>query len=561
MSTLEIFSAIQQHATLTLLFPFAALLMLVWFFIQYGKASRPLKMSSEWIEIEISKTGLTFLSVRHPMEKRDILPLSAIFAAFLFLALFRLGDFDAPQSFFQFSEGRDQVVIELDEPEEISSIMYFTGLWSGNYVLEFSGDGESWSVQNQKDGEDPETPAYAMNQSLASLFRWRYAYLNRDSTGVKYIRLTTSRAPMELGELAIYGPGNILLSSRRISSPDAPGLFDEQSLVPERPTYMNSMYYDEVYHARTGYEFLRGVAPYEKSNPPLGKAIIAGSISAFGMTPFGFRSAGALFGVLMLLVMYIFLKNMFGRTAVAVCGTLLLGFEFMRFVQTRIATIDAFAVFFVLAAYFFMYRHITTPPDSKFRKSLASLSLSGVFFGLGCATKWNVIYAGVGLAVIFAIRLVLLAKHYRASRNTGFGPYLAKTLLFSVLFFGAVPAALYCLSYIPFARAHGMDLGAGALLRPEFYREYFGIVWDNQVMMFSYRGVLEATHPFSSPWWQWLLNAKPILYVNSYVGDLRSSFAAFGNPLVWWGGLAAMAAMALRVFMHRDGKADRKSVV
>jgi len=360
---------------------------------------------------------------------------------------------------------------------------------------------------------------------------------------------------MELGELAIYGPGNILLSSRRISSPDAPGLFDEQSLVPERPTYMNSMYYDEVYHARTGYEFLRGVAPYEKSNPPLGKAIIAGSICAFGMTPFGFRSAGALFGVLMLLVMYIFLKNMFGRTAVAVCGTLLLGFEFMRFVQTRIATIDAFAVFFVLAAYFFMYRHITTPPDSKFRKSLASLSLSGVFFGLGCATKWNVIYAGVGLAVIFAIRLVLLAKHYRASRNTGFGPYLAKTLLFSVLFFGAVPAALYCLSYIPFARAHGMDLGAGALLRPEFYREYFGIVWDNQVMMFSYRGVLEATHPFSSPWWQWLLNAKPILYVNSYVGDLRSSFAAFGNPLVWWGGLAAMAAMALRVFVHRDGKA------
>ena len=552
---MEIFDAIRQHASLTLLFPLAILLVIVLFFVQYGKASRPLKMTSEWIDMELSKTGLTFLAVRHPMEKRDILPLSIIFAAFMFLALFKLGDFGAPQSFFQFTDGRDHVVIELDEPAEIDSIMYYTGLWTGNYVLEFSGDGASWSVQNQKGGQDPDAPSYAMSQPLAGLFKWRYAYLNRDGAGVKYIRLTASRAPMELGELVIYGPGNKLLDRARISSPDAPELFDEQGLAPERPGYMNSMYFDEVYHARTGYEFLRGVAPYELSHPPLGKAIIAGSISAFGMTPFGYRSVGAFFGVLMLIVMYIFLKNMFGRTAVAVCGTLLFGFEFMRFVQTRIATVDTFAVFFILAAYFFMYRHITTPPGSEFRDSLASLLLSGVFFGLGCATKWNVIYAGIGLGVIFAMRLFFLARHYRANRLDGFGVYLTKTLLFSVLFFGAVPAALYFLSYIPFVRAHGLVFNASRLFRPEFYREYFDIFRENQVLMLDYHGALEATHPFSSAWWQWLLDLKPILYVNNYIGDLRSSFAAFGNPAVWWGGLAAMVFMALRVFLNRDGKA------
>jgi len=253
--------------------------------------------------------------------------------------------------------------------------------------------------------------------------------------------------------------------------------------------------------------------------------------------------------------MYIFLKNMFGRTAVSVCGTLLFGFEFMRFVQTRIATVDAFAVFFILTSYFFMYRHITTTPGSKFRSSLAALSLSGVFFGLGCATKWSMVYAGIGLGLIFAIRLVHLAKHYRADRLAGFGAYLTKTLLFSALFFGAVPALLYCLSYVPFARASGMDFSAGGLLSPEFFREYFGFVWDSQVFMFKYHGGLEAAHPFSSQWWQWVLNAKPIQYVNSNVGELRSSFAAFGNPFVWWGGFVAMIIMALRVLLHRDGKA------
>jgi dolichyl-phosphate-mannose--protein O-mannosyl transferase len=75
--------------------------------------------------------------------------------------------------------------------------------------------------------------------------------------------------------------------------------------------------------------------------------------------------------------------------------------------------------------------------------------------------------------------------------------------------------------------------------------------------MLKYHGrdVLDATHPYSSKWYQWLVNGRPILYYNTYTGNMRSSFSAFGNPAVWWGGLIAIAAMVVRAKRHKDGKA------
>ena len=327
-------------------------------------------------------------------------------------------------------------------------------------------------------------------------------------------------------------------------------LLDTKALSPGS-THLNNLYFDEIYFVRTAVEHIETLNPYEISHPPLGKEIIAASILTFGMSPLGWRLFGAVFGVLMIVVMYIFIKNMFGRTAVATCGALLLGFDFMRYVQTRIATIDTYAVFFILMAFFFMYRHITTDADAPFRKSLAPLALSGIFFGLSFATKWIGFYAGAGLFIIYVVRLVQLRQHYKHSEQKGFGLYLTKTLLFSLLFFVIVPAIVYYLTYIPYGIARGMSLNRGMLWDPEF----FGLFWRNQVSMFSYHSQLVAEHPFSSTWWQWILNVRPILYVNNALGDARAKFGAFGNPVVWWGGFVAMVIMAARVFTHRDGKA------
>ena len=60
--------------------------------------------------------------------------------------------------------------------------------------------------------------------------------------------------------------------------------------------------------------------------------------------------------------------------------------------------------------------------------------------------------------------------------------------------------------------------------------------------MFDYHKNLVATHYFSSPWYEWPLIVKPMWYYNAdYAAPgMVSSILSFGNPAVWWTGLAAI---------------------
>ena len=82
-------------------------------------------------------------------------------------------------------------------------------------------------------------------------------------------------------------------------------LFDEQDAVPDAISQLNSMYFDEIYHGRTGYEQLHRMPVYETTHPPLGKDLIMLGIALFGMTGFGWRFSGTLFGVLLLSLIHI----------------------------------------------------------------------------------------------------------------------------------------------------------------------------------------------------------------------------------------------------------------
>lgn len=530
----------------TLIFPIIIVALLFWFFYRYKKAMDPRLGTLEWVH-EYGKPPLSFSGKRYPMEKKDALPLILITILYGVTAFWGLGDMTAPQTFWQANSENYSVTVNLGREEEITQVMYYTGLYTGGYDIEFSLDGKAWSKAIPEDEEAD----YAMSQKHSELFKWRYADLGGISWKAQYVRITARKIPLELGELAFYGKDGQLLDAANFTYalPGAGALFDEQDVIPDHPDYLNSAYFDEIYHARTAYEHLTNVYPYEVSHPPLGKIIIMLGIKLFGMTPFGWRFMGTLFGVLMLPFLYILLKNMFGKTPIAVCGTLLFAFDFMHFVQTRIATIDTYGVFFILLSYLFMYRYITCDNNAPFSKTAPSLFLSGLFWGIGCATKWTVVYAGAGLAVLYAASLILRGRrYYRECRLHEFWNFLIKTLGFSVLSFIIVPVTIYCLSYIPYGLAKGMTLKDGMLWNPDFYK----IIWDNQVFMLTYHQGVTAAHPYASKWWMWLVDARPILYYLEYMGNYKSSFGAFNNPLVSWGGLLAMIFMALRIKKKRN---------
>lgn len=515
------------------------LVLIAAFFIKYRRSMAPQMGTLEWIR-NFERPRFTFDGRRYPMERRDILPLLLLVAVYAVTAFTNLGSGDAPQSFYTFTEENSTVEIDLGSKQEISGIMYYTGLYPGDYNLSYSANGSNWMRLTNPDAQEDEYGEKndsAMPQSYADLFKWQYAKIGEGTFKTRYIRITARMLPMELGELVLYDENGQKLDVSGVDSV----LLDEQETAPERPSWMNSMYFDEIYHGRTAYEHIKNVEPYEITHPPLGKLLIALGIRMFGMTPFGYRFMGTFFGILMLLPLYVLLKNMFGKTKVALCGTTIFAFEFMHFTQTRIATIDTYGVFFALVSFLFMWRWITAPYDWSIKKTWPDLALSGLGFGLGCASKWTVLYAGVGLALLWLLRIVLQCR----AKGACYGMEILRTVLLSALFFVVIPAVIYVLSYIPYGLARGMHM-PDMLAQGDYYK----LVWDNQVYMFTYHSGVHQAHPYSSRWYEWALDLRPILYYLEYTDTTKYALGAFNSPLVSWAGLVALFAM-IPAFLKR----------
>ncbi len=465
--------------------------------------------------------GLAPAGEERHLTRRDVLVLAVITLAYAIRAFWGLGDTAAPQTFAYFAQGGDSVTLELEQSSQVDEVLFYTGLHTGYYTLSVSQDGEEF------------TELASIEQKYSALFAWQRAEI--EPFTARYVRLTADRE-LYMGAFVLRdGVGTAL----PLTAEDENGaaLVDEPEVVPAEPSYLNSTYFDEIYHARTAYEHIQGVYPYETSHPPLGKLILSVGIRLFGMTPFGWRSMGTLAGVLMLPVLYAFLKRLFGNTALSGCGTVIFGFDFMHFVQTRLATIDSYAVLFILLMYYFMYRFVT-------ERKLSCLALSGIAFGLGAASKWTCIYAGAGLAVIWLLHWIFRLKKEQDFR------VLAENILFCLLFFVAIPGVIYYASYYPYGKAVGLS-GLGMYLDPK----YIKLVWDNQVSMFTYHVGVDATHPYSSRWYQWIFDARPILYYLHYGERTKSAIACFVSPLLCWGGLFAMVGMGYLTFWRRDKRA------
>ena len=449
---------------------------------------------------------------RHRLGRADAVIMAVIMLLYALVAFWKLGNTESPESFVNMENRTESIELDISGGT-VTHLMVYESVGIGSYSITYSDGSATYDIAE-------------LTQSHADVLKWHDVAINYYLTGgTIYISGTGN---VWLGEVvALDADGNVVGA---VSS--ASELCDEQSLCPDRQTYMNSTYFDEIYHARTAWENLNGVYPYEITHPPLGKIIISIGIALFGMTPFGWRFSGTLFGVLMLPVIYIFAKRLFGGKAVPAACTLVLTSDFMHFVQTRIATIDTYAVFFILLMYLFMYRFITTG-------SRRELALSGIFFGIGAASKWTCIYAGAGLAVIWLIYVIREAKAQRLDMR-GFW----KLCGFCVIFFVLIPCLIYYFAYIPYGTARGIS---------PFSAEYLRMVLDNQSYMFNYPSGIVAEHPYSSRWYQWVLDIRPILYYLEYFNDgTHSSFGAFLNPALCWGGLLSLFVLIYTAIFRRD---------
>ncbi len=420
-----------------------------------------------------------------------------------FVSLWGLGDFKAPQNPLDAIGTVKEETFELKDPAR--ELWLYTGItWNGSAVLLDEAGRELAETEIGTQGAFKWTRTGA-----ADLAPGRYTIRLENSQLMEIALRTPEGAPA-----AVAGGGALL---------------DEQALVPDTFSYRNSTYFDEIYHGRTAYEHLHGMPVYETTHPPLGKVFIMLGAALFGMTGFGWRVSGTLFGIAMVPVMYLFVRRLTRSRLGAGVAAVLLALDGLRFAQSRISTIDVYGAFFILLAAYFMVWYCQSVLTKGVCKSILPMALAGITFGLGAASKWTGLYAGAGLAVLY---FGVLWQRWR-QRRTGFGRELAAALIGGVLFFVLIPLALYIGAYFPY-----------------WWREGgFGLAewWQCQLSMFSYHSRLVSTHPFESRWYTWPFAIRPVwYYLGSAAQGLRSTISGMASPLVVWVSTFAIGFAAWR---------------
>lgn len=437
------------------------------------------------------------------------------------ISFINLGSFKNPQTFWSGKEQGNTTIIALEQETSISKIRHFSGARFGNYTLAISNDGINF--EEVATLEEPKVFAW-----FDTDFPYTFRYLS--------IRAEDEESIM--GEIALYDTSGNQVPLIAVTQ-SAQSIIDEGDTVPEEISYLNSTYFDEIYHARTAYEYVHDMDIYEWTHPPLGKLIMSIPIRIWGMNTFTYRLMGNIAGILMLAVIYIFGKRLFGKTKYAFLAALLFAIDGMHFVQTRIATVDSYLVLFMMLSFLFMYQYVRCSTKGSLSSKLINLCFSGIFLGAAIATKWSGAYMAIGLAIIFFVNLYSRLKESGYYNN--FKEQVPVIIGSCVGFFIIIPIGIYLASYIPF------------FLRPE--NTSLKDLWDLQLRMYHYHADLEATHPFTSPWYLWPLDIKPVWY---YKGDVKDGFiasiAAFGNPIIWWSGILGMIYCFKEALIEREKK-------
>lgn len=429
---------------------------------------------------------------KRKLSKIDFILLIILVLSYGCLSFFRLGALHNPNTFVTDTV----VVLKMEKARPVGAIRYFTGHKMGHVEASISLDGKHFTV---------------LEPIQASVFTWNDIEVGQNT---QYIRFQID-SESYIGEIALLDE-DFQIMPRKFYTSTTKKVLDEQNMVPKEISYLNSAYFDEIYFARTAYEYAKGLPAYEWVHPPLGKLLMAIPIALFEMSPFYYRFMGNIAGILMIPVFYILAKRMFGKTKYAFLAGILLCMDGFHFAHTRMATVDSFLVLFILLSFLFLYEYFLLKEVSFFSKMLR-LGLCALFMSLAICVKWTGLFAAVALAILFFVFFFKNYIHHKKIDQEG-----KKTIGFCILFFVLFPIFLYLSLYLCFPNM-------------QYYptrniKEIFEIT----LHMYFYHSSLQDPHPFYSSFYTWPLMLRPVWYYVREIGTMKSTISGFGNPVLWW---------------------------
>ncbi|CAA9401292.1 MAG: Protein-O-mannosyltransferase [uncultured Propionibacteriaceae bacterium] len=368
--------------------------------------------------------------------------------------------------------------------------------------------------------------------------------------------------------------------------------------------------FDETYYAKDAYSLL--TFGYEKAwpdsanksilagtpdvmndnaafivHPQVGKWLIAGGEYLFGMNSFGWRFASLVFGSLLVLVTIRLVRRVSRSTLIGGLAGLLLTFDGLTFVMSRIALLDIFLAFFLVCAvaclaadrdWFrsrlagHLERSRRADLGGRFGPALVVRPwrlAAGLCFGLALGTKWNALY------VLAAFALLSLAWDIGARRMAGAGNRaywgVLRDGLPAFVSLVVLSAVVYVASWASWlGTSGGWDRDWGANHPEATSVKLFGsslgsLIHYNKAIWDFHTGdfINDATHAYDAHPAGWLILARPIGI--DAVNDIKPGTAGcsgpenclqvisgIGTPVLWWAAIIALVAAAVLWVGGRD---------
>ena len=349
--------------------------------------------------------------------------------------------------------------------------------------------------------------------------------------------------------------------------------------------------FDEVYYAKDAHDLLgngyelnaTGNGPGLVAHPPLGKWCIALGEWLFGYNSLGWRFSAAIVGTLSVLILCRLGRRLFDSTLLGCLAGLLLCMDGLHFVSSRVALLDIFLMFFVLASFACLVLdraqhrnqvHAVLLTATRVGENL-SRSLrrepgwrswpwwriaAAVLLGCALGVKWSAIW----FVPVFLLLIVIWEVQARRSAGvrrpvsdvigweTG---WIAGFVVIAVLVFLAGYTGWF-LTDGGWDRHWAEENGQSVWYLPDALAS----LWHYQYGIYQFHANLSTPHSYQSSPYSWFILQRPVLYYYESDGpcdaqNCSSAVLALGNPMLWWTFLLASIVCLWRSVINRDWRA------
>ncbi len=292
--------------------------------------------------------------------------------------------------------------------------------------------------------------------------------------------------------------------------------------------------FDEYYFGRFASAYLNRT-PYFDIHPPLGKMMLGAAGWLFNIRPdctfeaighpcpanifFALRFLPALFGALLPLLFYFFVKELTRSKNIALISAFLVALENGLIVQSRHIFLDMFLLSFGILAIWLALKGL----KEKKPKQWFWFVLSGVAMGACVSIKWTGM--GFGLVALFLLFLYFKERKIRLQKTV-------KIAITGVVVAGVVYFLGFWLHFQLIPAGGEVDLYLG-----EQFKEFNFLqktLFINVAMLATTHSIPD-THPARSYFYQWPIMEGQMGYWNNGFSEEKATkkIRLAGNPAIW----------------------------